>query len=375
MDTALRDILTAVREGRLDPAEGARRLQERSADAPEPDRRPPDALDDEPPRQRLTPDQPRLRRATGNPSASVWADVTDVLDPPSGPAPQVRVDPLDPRSAPFRSGTAGRRPARTDQPGRRRPGDHRAPGPDDHPQGAHHRRPSDRDGEHRRAARAAARGNDVGVRQRPRPAVRRPVRVPPQRDGPVPRPRSRVAAASRGGADLQIRVNPDLDIDLDVTAGSLHAERVGRLRARVTAGSARLDDIRGALDLHVVGGTAKIDTAMAGGDNRIRCDSGSILLRLRRGSNVRFRPEAQLGRIVVNGVEGGREITVGDGTGRLRAEVVMGSIQVEVEVVATGTAPTTAPRTAPTTTRARARRDRIARVGRATIGRAAPGAA
>jgi hypothetical protein len=133
------------------------------------------------------------------------------------------------------------------------------------------------------------------------------------------------------GTDLEVRVNPSLDLDIDVTAGSLHVQHAGRLRARVTAGSARVEEVGGPLDLHIVGGTAKIDTVMVGGDNRIRCDSGSVVLRLRQGSNVRFRPEAQLGRVVVDGVEGGREITVGRGTGRLRAEVVMGSIQVEVE--------------------------------------------
>jgi hypothetical protein len=137
--------------------------------------------------------------------------------------------------------------------------------------------------------------------------------------------------AFKWGTDLEVRVNPNLELDIDLTAGSLHIQHAGRVRARVTAGSARVDDVTGPLDLHIVGGTAKIDTVMVGGDNRIRCDSGSVVLRLRKGSDVRFRPEAQLGRIVVDGVEGGRDVAVGSGTGRLRAEVVMGSIQVEVE--------------------------------------------
>ncbi len=103
------------------------------------------------------------------------------------------------------------------------------------------------------------------------------------------------------------------------------------MRARVTAGSARIEEVGGPLDLHVVGGTARIDTTVRGGDNRIRCDSGSLVLRLRRDSDVRLRPDAQLGRIVIDGAEGGREIVVGAGTGRLDVEVVMGSLQVEVE--------------------------------------------
>lgn len=133
------------------------------------------------------------------------------------------------------------------------------------------------------------------------------------------------------GADLVVRLNPAIDLDVDVTAGSLSVRGVGRVRARVTAGSARIEDVGGPLDLHVVGGTARIDTTVRGGDNRIRCDSGSLVLRLRRDSDVRLRPDAQLGRIVIDGTEGGREIVVGAGTGRLDVEVVMGSLQVEVE--------------------------------------------
>lgn len=133
------------------------------------------------------------------------------------------------------------------------------------------------------------------------------------------------------GADLVVRLNPAIDLDVDVTAGSLSVRGVGRVRARVTAGSARIEDVGGPLDLHVVGGTARIDTTVRGGGNRIRCDSGSLVLRLRRDSDVRLRPDAQLGRIVIDGAEGGKEIVVGAGTGRLDVEVVMGSLQVEVE--------------------------------------------
>jgi hypothetical protein len=150
---------------------------------------------------------------------------------------------------------------------------------------------------------------------------------------PTGRGRFRVLTGGRSfglNTDLVLRANPELEIDVDVTAGSLLVRDVGRVRARVTAGSARVESVRGPLDIHVVGGTAKIDSIVQGADNRIRCESGSVVLRLRPGSDVRFRPEAQLGRIVVDGLEGGREIAVGAGQGRLRAEVVMGSIQVEV---------------------------------------------
>ena len=302
----MRDILTAVREGRLDPAEGARMLQEPRTQT-EPAASEPSAA-------------PSARRPSPEPaSSSVWAGVTDDLD----------VD----------AGRSREAPASTEAT----------------PEGVH--TPTAIVVEDHRAT------TSLKIR-----AITRKVRVvgdstvktvsidgphelrregtmlicDSERDLPFGDPfaflpsamgRFRLQAPGRAfkwGTDLEIRVNPDLELDIDLTAGSLHVQQVGRVRARVTAGSARVEAVRGPLDLHIVGGTAKIDTVMVGGDNRIRCDSGSVVLRLRPGSDVRFRPEAQLGRIVVDGVEGGREITVGAGTGRLRAEVVMGSIQVEV---------------------------------------------
>lgn len=133
------------------------------------------------------------------------------------------------------------------------------------------------------------------------------------------------------GTELVVRLNPEIDLDVDVTAGSLLVRGVGRVRARVTAGSARIEGVGGPLDLHVVGGTARVDATIRGGDNRIRCDSGSLVLHLRRDSDVRLRPDAQLGRITIDGAEGGREIVVGSGTGRLDVEIAMGSLQVEVQ--------------------------------------------
>jgi hypothetical protein len=319
MDPALRDILTAVREGRLDPAQGAKLLQEHSAADPTPP--PPAAAPPGP-----EPDE------DGPPSSSVWASVTDDLD----------------ASSPSVADQAAERPARGPVP---RPV-HTA-GPADDPT-VH--TPTAIVVEDRATTTLKIRAITRKVKIIGDPAVatvsidgphelRREGAVlicDSERDLPfgdpfafLPTAMGRFRLQSPGrmfklGSDLEVRVNPDIDLDVDLTAGSLQVQQVGRLRARVTAGSARVEEVGGPLDLHIVGGTAKIDTVMVGGDNRIRCDSGSVVLRLRAGSNVRFRPEAQLGRVVVDGVEGGREITVGAGTGRLRAEVVMGSIQVEV---------------------------------------------
>jgi len=321
MEPALRDILTSVREGRLDPAEAARLLQERStATEHTPSTGGPPA-DPQP-----SSDAPSSEAPIA--SSAVWASVTDDPDPASD-VPDAR----EPSTPTVRTDEEIEVPTEaTDDPQSAIIVDNRA---------------------------------TTGLRIR---AITRRVRIigdpavttvsidgphelrregttlicDSERDLPFGDPfaflptamgRFRLQAPGQAftwGTALEVRVNPELDLDIDLTAGSLHVEQVGRVRARVTAGSARVEDIRGPLDLHIVGGTAKIDTVMVGGGNRVRCDSGSVLLHLRPGSDLRFRPEAQLGRIVIDGAEGGREITVGRGTGRLRAEVVMGSIQVEV---------------------------------------------
>jgi hypothetical protein len=134
--------------------------------------------------------------------------------------------------------------------------------------------------------------------------------------------------------DIAIRVNPAIDIDVEVTAGPVLIDGVGRLRARVTAGSLKVDDVLGPVDLHIVGGTAKIDTRLGPGTHRVRCESGSVALALRAGSDVRVRADAQFGRVVVNNgptsTPSPAEIVLGNGAGRLDAEVVMGSITMEL---------------------------------------------
>ena len=351
MDPALRDILTAVREGRLDPAQGARLLQEQSATDPRSTGPAPPATSQA---ATATAIPEGSERDSAEPSSAVWATVTDDLDaasPDEAPEDAAAEDAAAEDAAP--EAPEPSRPSSTDPDGRR------PVSPD---------APTDSASDRTVHTPTAIVVEDRATTSLKIRAITRKVRIigdpmvatvsiegphelrregtmlicDSERDLPFGDPfaflptamgRFRLQSPSRAfkwGTDLEIRVNPDLDLDVDLTAGSLHVQQVGRLRARVTAGSARVEDVRGPLDLHVVGGTAKIDTVMVGGDNRIRCDSGSVVLRLRPGSDVRFRPEAQLGRIVVDGVEGGREITVGGGTGRLRAEVVMGSIQVEV---------------------------------------------
>ena len=355
MDPVLRDILTAVREGRLDPAQAARLLQEQSVAETGPTTRgtgptsPSNSEAQSTPEARSNPEtgtpthRDRSTDDSADSSSSAWADATDDLDDtPDGPVAEAGAAPETHESARRSAATQGVRGTATTEP--------------QPPADATVHTPTAIVVEDRATTSLKIRAITRKVRIIGDPMVatvsidgphelRREGTVlicDSERDLPFGDPfaflptamgRFRLQSPGRAfkwGTDLEIRVNPDLDLDIDLTAGSLHVQQVGRLRARVTAGSARIEAVHGPLDLHVVGGTAKIDTVLVGGDNRIRCDSGSVVLRLQAGSNLRFRPEAQLGRIVVDGVEGGREITVGEGTGRLRAEVVMGSIQVEV---------------------------------------------
>lgn len=336
----MRDILTAVRDGRLDPSTAGRLLEDPSLPDPGAEARPvepgPEAGTDQVGPVTTTgekaevgePDRDGSGEPAGDPendgaSPGVWAVVTD--DPTS----RGRGRGADESGA---SADTARTPART----------------------AH----ADADADARATTSVRVRAMTRRVRILADPAVqtvsvdgphelRREGTVlvlESDRDLPFGDPFAFLPSMRGGfrlqpptglpfslGADLVVRLNPAIDLDVDVTAGSLSVRGVGRVRARVTAGSARIEEVGGPLDLHVVGGTARIDTTVRGGDNRIRCDSGSLVLRLRRDSDVRLRPDAQLGRIVIDGAEGGREIVVGAGTGRLDVEVVMGSLQVEVE--------------------------------------------
>ena len=132
--------------------------------------------------------------------------------------------------------------------------------------------------------------------------------------------------------ELAVRVNPSLEVEIEVTAGGLTVERVPHLsQVRVTAGSAKLVDSDGPLDLLVQAGSARVEMSPAKGKSRLRVESGSLDVRLGDRADVRVRTEAQLGKVVWHGTHhqgSADEVTVGSGSAVLDLEVVMGSIQV-----------------------------------------------
>lgn len=131
------------------------------------------------------------------------------------------------------------------------------------------------------------------------------------------------------GRELAIRVNPELLVEAEITAGSLNAERLPRLEhVRATAGSVRVRDIDGPLELLVQAGSAQVEGRLHKGHSRFRTESGSLQLRLLKDSSVRIRQDAQLGRVVWDGEEAD-EYVVGGGSAQLDLEVVMAQATVK----------------------------------------------
>lgn len=131
--------------------------------------------------------------------------------------------------------------------------------------------------------------------------------------------------------ELSIRVNPMLQVEIEVTGGSVTAERLpGLARVRVTAGTAKVTDVDGPIDLLVQAGTATLDAQITKGRSRVRVESGSANVILRRGSDVRVHTEAQLGRVSWSGAVSGqsKDVEIGRGRAALDVEVLVGSAQI-----------------------------------------------
>lgn len=135
------------------------------------------------------------------------------------------------------------------------------------------------------------------------------------------------------GKELVIRMNPKLVVDIEVTAGSLHAENVPWLgKVRVTAGAAKVSGVAEVSDMLIQAGQGTVDGAIVTGRSRIRCESGSLVIKLADESNVSVSTESQLGRVAWTGGHSGAgdEVVMGNGTARLDVGVVMGHAQVRV---------------------------------------------
>ncbi|TCO48300.1 hypothetical protein EV646_104117 [Kribbella antiqua] len=131
--------------------------------------------------------------------------------------------------------------------------------------------------------------------------------------------------------ELSIRVNPTLQVEVEVTGGSVAAERLpGLTRVRVTAGTAKVSDVDGPIDLLVQAGTATLDAQITKGRSRVRVESGAANVTLRRGSDVRVHTESQLGRVSWTGAVTGqsKDVEIGRGRASLDVEVLVGTAQI-----------------------------------------------
>jgi hypothetical protein len=131
--------------------------------------------------------------------------------------------------------------------------------------------------------------------------------------------------------ELSIRVNPQLQVEVEVTGGSVHAERLpGLTRVRVTAGTAKVADVDGPIDVLVQAGSATLDAQITKGRSRVRVESGTAQVQLRRGSDVHVHTEAQLGRVTWSGAVSGqsKDVEIGRGRAALDVEVLVGTAQI-----------------------------------------------
>ncbi|WP_410785198.1 hypothetical protein [Kribbella sp. C-35] len=131
--------------------------------------------------------------------------------------------------------------------------------------------------------------------------------------------------------ELSIRVNPNLQVEVEVTGGSVNAERLpGLTRVRVTAGTAKVADVDGPIDVLVQAGSASLDAQITKGRSRVRVESGTAQVTLRRGSDVHVHTESQLGRVTWSGAVSGqsKDVEIGRGRAALDVEVLVGTAQI-----------------------------------------------
>lgn len=135
---------------------------------------------------------------------------------------------------------------------------------------------------------------------------------------------------------LVVRVNPAFGLSVELSAGSLSVLGMhGPVSADLAAGSARFESVTGPLDLTTRAGSVRIQGRLAEGSSRIRCDAGSVSVRLDRGSSVRVRAHVDLGRVRFHGPSGDStgtgEVVVGDGRALLDIDAAMASVEITVQ--------------------------------------------
>ena len=143
------------------------------------------------------------------------------------------------------------------------------------------------------------------------------------------------------GKHLVVRVNPALAVEADVAAGSVTVEGVPHVALlRVVAGSARATGLTEPFEVAVQAGSATIEACPRHGTSQVRCETGSVSLRLLPGSDVRVQAHAELGKVTLpKGTAGDKRprasgaavhqtSVIGAGTATLDIDVTLGGVDV-----------------------------------------------
>lgn len=136
---------------------------------------------------------------------------------------------------------------------------------------------------------------------------------------------------------LKVRMNPALALDVSMAAGALKIKRVrGPIKANVSAGAIRIEGFAAPIDLQVAGGAVNADGTLTEGESRIRCEAGSVRVKLTKESSVKVVARAGLGKVALPGVKaasfiggGTQEAVVGDGVATLEIDASLGAVNVE----------------------------------------------
>lgn len=153
---------------------------------------------------------------------------------------------------------------------------------------------------------------------------------------PNPRRAGKVFGRWRGAETVIVRIRPELPLEVSVAAGSISATGLkGGLRFSVDAGSIKAVDCSGPLDGRVASGSAVLDWWFTAGTSRLRCELGSIKMRLDPRSDVTVKARAELGSVDLGlssagGVSASRELVVGNGVGTLDVDVSLGSAKIAI---------------------------------------------
>lgn len=149
-------------------------------------------------------------------------------------------------------------------------------------------------------------------------------------------PRGLAWARSWRDHQLSVRVNPRMPVEIDGCGLSLRlAGAEAGARIRLVASAAKVERVRGPIDVDAVSSSVK-GTIEPTGESRIAAESSSVKVSLLEGSGVRITANNRMGKVVLpsgpvtstSTIAETRDTVVGDGRGHLTVESLMSSVLI-----------------------------------------------